>query len=282
LHELRTRIRHHSRVHTAMGLGESMRLGRGVTALFVGGSGTGKTWGAEVLASERHLDLYRIDLAAVVSKWVGETEKNLSRIFTDAERANCMLFFDEADALFGRRTEVKQAQDRWANLDVSFILQRIEEYSGVVILATNFRQNMDSAFLRRIHVIIEFPVPDSTSRRAIWNRLLPSSQKSAVSQEDVDEIAQRFEMTGGNIRNVVLDACFRALGEGDDQPVTSRHVIASTARELQKLSRPVTRGEFGRFYDWAMEDVIAPPEVVPSGARRDEPASSGSAPARSA
>jgi hypothetical protein len=257
LGELRTRMRNHTRIYSAMGLGDHMRLGRGVTALFVGGSGTGKTMAAEVLASEQQIDLYRIDLASLVSKWVGETEKNLSRIFADAERANCMLFFDEADAMFGRRGEVKEAHDRWANLEVNFLLQRIEDYSGVVILATNLRQNIDDAFQRRIHVVVEFPVPDAAARRAIWHRLLPTGTRSAVSAEDLDELSQRFELTGGNIRNVVLDACYRALEEGDG-PVTTRHLAASTAREFQKTARPVTQGDFGRFYDWAMQDVVAP------------------------
>jgi len=264
LRELRTRIRHHSQVHAAMGLGDHMRLGRGVIALFVGGSGTGKTMAAEVLASEQQLDLYRIDVASLVSKWVGETEKNLARIFADAERANCMLFFDEADSIFGRRGQIKEAQDRWAGLEVNFLLQRIEEYSGVVILATNLRQNMDDAFQRRIHVIVEFPVPDAVSRRAIWDRLLPAAPRCAVIGTDLDEISQRFELTGGSIRNVVLDACFRALNEGQSAPLTTRHLVASTARELQKLSRPVTQGEFGRFYDWAMTDIIAPTEAAPA------------------
>jgi len=173
-----------------------------------------------------------------------------------------MLFFDEADALFGRRGAVKDAQDRWANLEVNFLLQRIEEYSGVVILATNLRQNMDDAFQRRIHVIVEFPVPDAQSRRAIWERLLPEGGKRAVAPADLDEMAQRFELTGGSIRNVVLDACFRAIEEGEGRPLTSRHLVASAAREYQKLARPVTRGDFGRFYEWAMADVVAPPAAA--------------------
>lgn len=264
LGELRARIRHHASIHARMGLGDHMRLGRGVIAMFVGGSGTGKTMAAEVLASDQQLDLYRIDLSSMVSKWVGETEKNLARVFADAERANCMLFFDEADAIFGRRGQVKDAQDRWAGLEVNYLLQRIEEYSGVVILATNLRQNMDDAFNRRIHVIVDFPVPDATSRRAIWERLLPRGDACSVSPGEIDEIAQRFELTGGNIRNVVLDACFRAAEDDGRHVVTSRHLVASAARELQKLSRPVTRGEFGRFYDWAMQDVIAPQDLAGS------------------
>lgn len=267
--ELRGRIRHHARMHATMALGEHMRLGRGVTALFVGGSGTGKTFTAQVLASEQQIDLYRIDLAALVSKWVGDTEKNLSRIFADAERANCMLFFDEADAVFGRRGEVKEARDRWANLEVNFLLQRIEEYSGVVVLATNLRQNLDDAFQRRIHVVVEFPMPDARSRRALWERLLPPVPRCVVPPEDLDELAQRFELTGGHIRNVVLDACYRAL-DAEQPAVTTRHLVASTAREFQKVSRPVTRGDFGRFYDWAIEDVVAPsskPPAAPALAR---------------
>jgi SpoVK/Ycf46/Vps4 family AAA+-type ATPase len=259
LEELRNRIRHHVRVHGAMGLGPHMRLGRGVIALFVGGSGTGKTMAAEVLASEQQVDLYRVDLAALSSKWVGETERNLSKVFADAERANCMLFFDEADSVFGRRGEIREARDRWANLETNYLLQRVEEYSGVVILATNLRQNLDEAFQRRIHVVVDFPVPDAASRRALWARLLPARTHMVMEDADLDDIAQRFELTGGNIRNVVLDGCFRALAGGQSK-VSLRHVIASIAREYQKTSRPVTEGNFGRYYDWAMTDIVRPVE----------------------
>ena len=261
--ELRTRIRNYRRVQAAMGLGDHMRLARGVTAMFVGGSGTGKTMAAEVLASEQGIDLYRIDLGALVSKWVGETEKNLSRVFVDAEHANCMLFFDEADAMFGRRGEVTGGQDRWANLQVNHLLQSIEEYSGIVVLATNLRQNLDEAFARRIHVVVDFPAPDTAARHALWNRLLPAGTRRAVPSDDLDEFAQRFELTGGNIRNVVLDACYRAV-ERDDATVTTRDLAAGVAREFQKSGRPVMRGEFGRYYDWAMQDVIAPPPFASS------------------
>ena len=265
LFELRARIRNHGRVHEAMGLGAHMRLGRGVTALFVGGSGTGKTLAAEVLASEQRVDLYRIDLAALVSKWVGETEKNLSRIFADAERANCMLFFDEADSMFGNRGEIKEARDRWANLEVNYLLQRIEEYSGVVILATNLRQSIDDAFQRRLHVVVEFPTPDASSRGEIWKRLLPAEFHKSVGAADIAELAQRFELSGGNIRNIVLDACYRAL-DSKEAEVTTQHLIASTAREYQKIQRPVTPGEFGpRFYEWAMDDIVAPRRMVSTG-----------------
>jgi AAA+ superfamily predicted ATPase len=271
--ELHTRIRNHGRIHRAMGLRHPMRQGRGVLALFVGGSGTGKTMAAEALASQQRVDLYRVDLAAVVSKWVGETEKNLSRIFADAERANCMLFFDEADAIFGRRGEVKEARDRWANLEVNYLLQRIEEFTGVVILATNLRQNIDEAFQRRIQVIVDFPMPDAKSRRDIWTRLLPDKAHREVSEPDLDELAARFELSGGNISNVVLDACYRAL-EPKPRKLTTRDLTASIAREYQKIIRPITQGEFGqRLYQWAMDDVLAPkvtddvltPESVSAG-----------------
>jgi hypothetical protein len=255
--ELRARIRNHSRVHGALGLGEHMRLGRGVIACFLGGSGVGKTLAAEVLASEQQVDLYRVDLAAVVSKWVGETEKNLGRVLADAERANCMVFFDEADAVFGQRGEIRDARDRWANLEVNYLLQRIEEYSGVVILATNLQQNIDDAFQRRMHVIVPFPPPTAALRYQIWQRLLPSGERRAIGDEELREIADRFEMTGGSMRNVVLDACFRTVARGATA-LTVRDLIAGIAREYQKISRPVTSGDFGRFYEWAMDDVIAP------------------------
>jgi SpoVK/Ycf46/Vps4 family AAA+-type ATPase len=260
LAELQTRIRNRGRIFGAMGLGDRMRLGRGITALFIGASGTGKTMAAEVLASEQRVDLYVVDIAMTVSKWVGETEKHLARLFADAEKANCMLFFDEADAIFGQRGEIKEGHDRWANLEINFLLQRIEEYSGVVILATNFRQNIDDAFQRRIQVVVEFPTPDAVSRRDIWQRLLPGEAHRTLTAADLDELAARFELTGGSIRNVALDACYRALA-AHSETVGLRDVIASTAREYQKFGRPVTRGEFGqRFFEWAMQDVVSPPE----------------------
>jgi SpoVK/Ycf46/Vps4 family AAA+-type ATPase len=256
--DLQHRIRHHRRVFTFSGLGDRMRLGKGILALFVGGSGTGKTLAAEVLASEQKVDLYKVDLAAVTSKWLGETEKNLSRIFADAESSNAMLFFDEADALFGARGEIHEARDRWANLEVNFLLQRIEEYSGIVILATNLRQNLDEAFVRRINAFVDFPLPDSDSRYRIWKHLLPPAPGSAVQDTELNDLAGRFELAGGSIQNVVLDASYRALG-CDPPVITLRHLIAGVTRESQKISRPITAVEFGeRYYQWAIEDVLAP------------------------
>lgn len=252
---LRARIRNHRRVQDAMSLGVHMRLARGVTAMFVGGSGTGKTLAAEVLASEERVDLYRIDLGALVSKWVGETEKNISRVFAEAESANCMLFFDEADALFGRRGEVKGGQDHYMNLQVNHLLQGIESYSGVAILATNLRQQIDDAFQRRIHLVVEFPAPDAAARRALWHRLLPTGRRRGLVDAEIEEIAQRFELSGGNIRNVVLDACYRALERGGGT-VEPHDVVAAIAREFQKAGRPVMAGEFGRYFGAATRDDV--------------------------
>ena len=256
--ELRERIRDNAEMPQVMGLRHPTRQGRGVLALFVGGSGTGKTMAAEALASGQHVDFFRVDLAALVSKWVGETEKNLARIFADAERTNCMLFFDEADSMFGKRGDVKEARDRWANLEVNFLLQAVDRHPGVVILATNFRQSIDEAFLRRIHVIVDFPAPDAASRRRIWAKLLPSPEHHVVGQHELEELADRFDLTGGNIRNIVVDACFRAM-RTSDRLLTARHLVASVVREYQKLVRPVTLGEFGHpFFEWAAQDVLDP------------------------
>jgi hypothetical protein len=264
LKELQQRVKNHADIHLIMRVGHSTRRGTGVLALFVGASGTGKTMAAEALASAQKVDLYRVDLAAVVSKWVGEMEKNLAQIFADAERTNCMLFFDEADAIFGRRGEIKEAHDRWANLEVNYLLQAVERHKGVVILATNFRQNIDEAFQRRIHVIVEFPMPDAASRREIWARLLPSGDRHSVPDAALTELADRFELSGGNIRNVVVDACYRAMGT-PDRRLTTQHLVAGLVREYQKVVRPVTLGEFGQpFYDYAM--AVLMPEAEPAAA----------------
>ncbi len=258
LTELRARIRHRSRVYNGFGFERRLSLGKGLIALFTGSSGTGKTMAAELLAQEQGVDLYKVDLSAVVSKYVGETEKNLSRVFADAENANAIIFFDEADALFGKRGEVKEAQDRWANMEVNYLLQRVEEYAGVVILASNLRQNIDEAFLRRIHVIVEFPFPEASARLRILLGLFPQSLQSPAESE-LQLVSDRFKLAGGSLKNIVLDAAFRALSEnGHHQPtVTLRHLVAGAAREYQKLGRPITRSEFGEdFFKWVEEDIL--------------------------
>ena len=256
--ELRNRIRFHRELFHRTGFEQTMRLGKGLLALFAGASGTGKTMAAEALASGQGVDLYKVDLSAIVSKWIGETEKNLSRIFAEAESSNGWLFFDEGESLFGSRGDIKQAQDRMLNLEVNYLLQRIEEFSGVVILATNLRQNIDDAFLRRIAAFVEFPSPAAESRAAIWKRLAPAMDHRDFSDQEFNRLAVRFELSGGNIRNIILDAMFRACSS-DDSKLTLRHVAGGIAREYQKLGRPITSTEFGdTFYNWIVQDLFDP------------------------
>lgn len=258
LRELMNRVRLRSRLASEVQIGRTITHGQGLLVLFAGPSGTGKTLAAEVIANQQGVDLYKVDVSAVVSKWVGETEKNLSKVFADAEGSDALLFFDECDSLFGQRGEVSEARDRWANLQTNYLLQRVEEYSGVVIMATNLRKNLDEAFLRRIQAIVEFPAPDATLRAEIWKRAIPAESRG-MSENELRQVAERFSLTGGSIRNVAVDAAYRALASGRPQ-LELRAVIAATAREYQKLGKPITKGDFGeKFYNWALADVIAPP-----------------------
>jgi hypothetical protein len=262
--DLQNRVRYHNEFFHQTGLDNKMRLGKGLLALFAGESGTGKTLAAEALASGQGVDLYKIDLSAITSKWIGETEKNLSRIFAEAETSSgCgWLFFDEGESLFGTRGEVRHAQDRMMNMEVNYLLQRIEEFSGVVILATNLRQNIDEAFLRRIHAFVEFPQPGAECRFAIWQKLIPAGDQRSFYDDALVDLSNRFELSGGNIRNIVLDAMFRARAEG--QKVSLRNIAASLAREYQKLGRPITNSEFGdEFYEWIVADILDPAEKRP-------------------
>ena len=239
LQELADSMQYLYAVHHRLGFEQRLSLGRGLVALFTGPSGTGKTMAATALAGLNKKDLYKVDLAAVVSKYVGETEKNLNRVFADAQDANAVLFFDEADAMFGKRGEVEQAQDRWANLEVNFLLQKIEEYTGTVILATNLRQNIDDAFLRRVQMLINFPLPNATDRLKILRGMFPRSEKDfgqepaepatgkdsprVISPTDgeLKPIADRFELSGGSLKNAVLDAVFRVVSKlgSVDRPI---------------------------------------------------------------
>mgnify|MGYP000390943084 CR=1 FL=1 len=189
---------------------------------------------AQVIANELKLDLYKIDLSNVVSKYIGETEKNLEKVFTEAETSNAILFFDECDALFGKRTEISDAHDRYANLEVSFLLQKIEEYDGIVILATNLRGNMDDAFIRRIRFIIDFPFPDMESRKQIWCKSFPNK---APCSDDIDYelLARKIKLSGGNIKNIVLNAAFNASDDND--AIRMRHILLSTKAEYQKIGK---------------------------------------------
>jgi SpoVK/Ycf46/Vps4 family AAA+-type ATPase len=227
----------------------------GIVALFAGPSGTGKTLAAEVVAGELGLDLYKVDLSAVVSKYIGETEKNLERIFSAAAAGDLVLFFDEADALFGKRSEVSDAHDRYANIEVAYLLQRLEGYDGLVVLATNLQRNIDQAFLRRISVAVDFVQPEQPQRRAIWARSFPPT--APVADLDLDFLARQFKVTGGIIHNAALAAAFLAAEEGT--AIGMRHVVMSLKREFQKLGRLRTEAEFERYFELVNRDADAAP-----------------------
>lgn len=232
LRELVDLVTQRDRVWDAGGFGSTTARGRGISALFAGASGTGKTTAAEVIAGELGFDLYRIDLAGVVSKYIGETEKNLNRVFAAAEGANAVLLFDEADALFGKRSEVSDAHDRYANVEIAYLLQRIEAYDGVAILTTNLRHHIDEAFLRRLSCTITFPIPDEEGRRRLWEQAWPAA--TPVDGElDRDDFAVRYRLSGGGVRNVALYAAH--LAAAGDEPVRSAHVAQALRREYQKL-----------------------------------------------
>ena len=240
LREICDHAEHRHVVFGGWGFGRQMSLGKGLNALFSGPPGTGKTMAAEVIANELGLDLYKIDLSQVVSKYIGETEKNLDRVFAAAESSNAILFFDEADALFGKRSEVRDSHDRYANVEVSYLLQKMEEYEGIAILASNLRQHVDQAFLRRLAFTVHFPFPDEESRRRIWEGAWPAE---APLDADVDfaALAREFRLAGGNIRNIVLAAAFLAAAEG--ARVRQGHLLRATRREYQKMGKTIAEAE---------------------------------------
>jgi hypothetical protein len=242
LKEIEMHVRHRSRVYDEWGFAERSGRGLGITALFAGPSGTGKTLAAEVLASRLRLDLYRIDLSQVVDKYVGETEKNLRRVFDSAQQAGSCLLFDEADALFGRRSEVKDSHDRYANIEVGYLLQRMEAYRGLAILTTNLKESLDPAFLRRIRFVVDFPFPDAPLRAEIWRRIFPRS--TPTEGLDHEQLA-KLEMAGGNIRNIALNSAFLAAEE--QAPVGMRHLLRAAQGEGAKLGRALTQGEVGSW-----------------------------------
>ncbi|MEU6592098.1 ATP-binding protein [Streptomyces sp. NPDC046881] len=243
LREIVTRHQHSSLVYQEWGF--PPLPSSGVVALFSGPSGTGKTLAAEIIAGELGLDLYKVSLSSVVSKYIGETEKNLERIFGAAAAGDLVLFFDEADALFGKRSEVSDSRDRYANIEVAYLLQRLESYDGIVVLATNLRRNIDDAFLRRISVGVDFEAPGEADRRRIWQRAFPDS--APVSELDLEFLARQFRITGGTIRNAALGAAFRAAG--DSGPITMERVVLALRSEFQKIGRLCTEAEFGRYFD---------------------------------
>lgn len=231
-------VRQRSRVYDTWGFRAKSSRGLGISALFSGVSGTGKTMASEVLANELKLDLYRIDLSQVVSKYIGETEKNLRRVFDAAEYSGAVMLFDEADALFGKRSEVKDSHDRHANIETSYLLQRMEEYSGLAVLTTNMKKALDQAFLRRIRFYVQFPFPDTEQRTEIWRRIFPAD--TPTEDLRIDQLAQ-LNVAGGNIRNVAMNAAF--LAADSDTPVCMEHVLQAVRSEYAKLEKPLSNAE---------------------------------------
>jgi hypothetical protein len=240
LREIALHVRQRTTVYETWGFASKGSRGLGISALFAGVSGTGKTMAAEVLANELRLDLYRIDLSAVVSKYIGETEKNLRRVFDAAEEGGAILLFDEADALFGKRSEVKDSHDRYANIEVGYLLQRMEAYRGLAILTTNLKNALDTAFLRRIRFIVQFPFPDAEQRAEIWRRIFP--RQTPTEALDAAKLA-RLNVAGGNIRNIALNAAFLAADAGE--PVRMTHILRATHGEYAKLEKSLSDAEVG-------------------------------------
>jgi AAA+ superfamily predicted ATPase len=248
LREIASAVKHRHIVYNQWGFEHRLSLGKGMKALFAGPSGTGKTMTAEVIARELGLDLYKIDLSTVVSKYIGETEKNLDRIFRAAQSSNAIIFFDEADALFGKRSGVKDAHDRYANIEISYLLQKSEEHDGFVIHATNLSLNIDEAFKRRMNYTVEFPFPDEHQRELLWRGMFPP-QTPLGDDLDFSFLGRQFSMSGGNIKNAALAAAF--LAAADETSVEMRHLIQAVASELQKLGKLPSAADFKQYYKWA-------------------------------
>jgi ATP-dependent 26S proteasome regulatory subunit len=243
LQEIVMMVRGRPKVIETWGVGKKLASSRAVTTLFAGPPGTGKTMAAEVLANELQFDLYKINLSSVVSKYIGETEKNLEQIFTEAQNSSVILFFDEADSIFGKRSEVKDARDRYANIEVSYLLQRMESYDGITILATNLRANLDEAFTRRMQAIVDVPIPDEADRLTIWETLFPPDVPRSPNL-DLAFMAQRFKLAGGSIRNIIVHATYMAAANGGQ--VTMEHLLHGTKRELQKMGRLIGNLDYPR------------------------------------
>ncbi|MGJ4951505.1 AAA family ATPase [Bradyrhizobium sp. HKCCYLS20291] len=238
-------VKHRGQVYDGWGFGAKFSYGKGLAILLSGASGTGKTMSVEIIARDLQLDLFRVDLSRIVSKYIGETERNLSRIFSQSASGNCVLFFDEADALFGKRTEVKDAHDRYANIEVNYLLAEMDRYEGIIIIATNMKGNLDQAFLRRFSHVIEYPLPDERLREMIWRKSFPS-EAPIRSDVDFDFLAQKIGVPGGSIRNIALSSAFLALADGTE--IAMEHVIRATKREYQKIGRICSKSDFGQYY----------------------------------
>jgi ATP-dependent 26S proteasome regulatory subunit len=246
LHEICSYVKYYYTVYDDWGFEHKLSTGKGLNVLFSGPSGTGKTMAAEIIANKLGLDLYKIDLSAIVSKYIGETEKNLDRIFQEGRTSNAILFFDEADALFGKRSEVRDSHDRYANIEVAYLLQKMDEYEGAVILATNLRKNMDEAFARRMHFTVEFPTPEEADRHRIWQNIFPREAPLATDI-DLSFLARQFKITGGNIKNIALGAAFLAAQDGGS--INMENIIWATKREFQKMGKLCTESDFARYFE---------------------------------
>jgi SpoVK/Ycf46/Vps4 family AAA+-type ATPase len=252
LKEVCGHIKHRGTVYIDWGFDRKLSLGKGLNVLFSGLSGTGKTMAAEIIAKDAGLDLYKIDLSNVVSKYIGETEKNLKNIFLEAETSNAILFFDEADALFGKRSEVRDSHDRYANIEINYLLQKMEEYEGIVILASNFCSNIDEAFLRRMQFKIDFDAPDEKLRGDIWKKAFPVG---APVDKSVDfKFLTKFKITGGNIKNIALSSAF--LAAGNSGIIGMEHILRSTRREFQKIGKLCVKEDFGNYFEIMEREII--------------------------
>lgn len=245
LEEICAFVRHKETVYSEWRFDKKLSLGKGLNILFAGPSGTGKTLAAEIIAGEVGLDLYKIDLSGIVSKYIGETEKNLKKIFGEAEIGNAILFFDEADALFGKRSEVNDSHDRYANIEVNYLLQQMEEHEGIIILASNYKKNLDDAFIRRLQFAVEFPIPDEAARKEIWIGMFPENARLG---KDVDfNFLSKFKLTGGNIKNIaLLAAVLAADGSGI---IGMKEILRALKREFQKMGKICTPADFGAYYE---------------------------------
>lgn len=238
-------VRYRHKVYDEWGFADKIAYGRSVSMIFTGPPGTGKTMAAQIIANELGLEIYRISLANVVSKYIGETEKNLDEIFDNAKKSKVILFFDEADVLFSKRTEVRDSNDKYSNMESAFLLQKIEEYHGIVILATNLVQNFDEAFKRRMKLMIDFPFPDADRRREMWKRAFPDSLP--LSSIDYDYLVDNFELSGSNIKNIALHSAFLAAAEGSGE-VGMKHIIASLKNEYSKSGKAFTKADAGEYF----------------------------------
>ena len=237
-------VKYHHHVFETWGFNSKMAYGKGVSMIFYGPPGTGKTMGAQAIANELNLELYRVDMASVLSKYVGESEKKLGNIFEQGQKSQSILFFDEADALFGKRSEVKDSQDKYANASTAFLLQKLEEYQGIIILATNLLQNFDQAFCRRFQFIVEFPFPDEKRRKEIWQRVFP--EELPREDLDFDYLADEFVLSGSQIKNIAVAAAFQAVGEAVELKMV--HILRTIKREMKKVGKNMIASDFGVYY----------------------------------